>query len=358
MNRLLVSLLSTCLLVSCQQKQANEGQSDVEPTEVSTDHRPDTVSPVVITDTVLYDTDDPAIYVDPANVGASFIIGTDKDSNGALVAFDLNGKIMESKTYRPLLRPNNCDINYGFNLDGQKIDIALAAERFTHKVRVIQLPDMKAIDNGGIEAFVGETLEEGRDLMGISSYKDQEGNIYAIVGRKTGPTDGRYLQQFKLVASQGVVQGELVREFGLFSGLNEIEAIAVDEENGFVYYCDEGVGVRKYHALPANGSDELALFGKGLFTGDNEGIAIYKTNEKEGYIFVSDQEVKKLQVFDRVSNAHLGEINYRALDTDGIEVINNDFGGKFPGGLLVAMSSDKTFHYYSVEELLQALVKS
>lgn len=349
-----IFLLIFFVSFSCQNQGVDTGH-----TEISKRYNSgDTVRPITITDTVTYDTDDPAIYIDAQNIQESFVIGTDKDSIGALVAFDLSGKIIEQKSFKPLVRPNNCDINYGLNFNGEKVDIALVAERLTHKVRVIQLPDVKAIDNGGIEAFLEETLKEGRDLMGISSYKAENGDIYAIVGRKTGPTDGTYLQQFKLVEDSGYVKGELVREFGLFSGLNEIEAIAVDQENGFIYYCDEGVGIRKYHANPTQGNEELSLFGGEIFTEDNEGIAIYKTNKKEGYIFVSDQGIKKLQVFDRLTNQHLGEINYSALETDGIEVVNNDLGGKFPGGLLVAMSTDKTFHYYSVKELLEALVPS
>jgi 3-phytase len=44
---------------------------------------------------------------------------------------------------------------------------------------------MKAVDNGGIEMFVGETGFEYRDLMGISIYTAKDGKMYAVVGRKT-----------------------------------------------------------------------------------------------------------------------------------------------------------------------------
>lgn len=317
----------------------------------------DTVKPLIVTDSVIYDTDDPAIYFNRESPESSFIVGTDKNIDGALYAFDLQGKVIDKKVLRNLQRPNNCDVNYGLRYNSTETDIAIVAERITHKIRIIKLPEMETIDGDGIAAFVNDTLEEQRELMGVSSYRDSEGNIQVIIGRKTGPIDGRYLQQYQLKEDSGIVTGELVREFGIFSGLNEIEAIAVDEENGFVYYSDEGVGTRKYYADPKKGNEELALFGQGLFAEDNEGIAIYKTSEKQGMIFISDQAVSKLQVFDRITNQHLGEINYKALETDGIEVINYDFNGKFPGGLLVAMSTDKTFHYYSVSELLSAMVK-
>lgn len=48
---------------------------------------------------------------------------------------------------------------YGLNLGGKKVDIAVATERMTHKLRVFSLPDMKPIDNGGLPMFEGETGE-------------------------------------------------------------------------------------------------------------------------------------------------------------------------------------------------------
>ncbi|MFY7786627.1 MAG: phytase, partial [Thermoflexibacteraceae bacterium] len=78
--------------------------------------------------------------------------------------------------------------------------------------------------------------------MGISLYKNKAGKIYAIVGRKSGPTDGSYLWQYLLEDNgAGQVKATLVRKFGVYSGKKEIESIAVDDELGYVYYSDEGV---------------------------------------------------------------------------------------------------------------------
>ena len=41
-----------------------------------------------------------------------------------------------------------------------------------------------------------------------------------------------------------------MRRFGTFSGLGEIEAVAVDDALGYVYYADEGTGIHKWHADP------------------------------------------------------------------------------------------------------------
>ena len=184
---------------------------------------------------------DPAIWINPEDPSKSLIIGTDKDSDGALYVFDLNGKIIEEKTVRNLKRPNNVDIEYGLLLNGKPVDIAVATERENNKIRIYSLPDMKEIDNGGIEVFAGEKFQAP---MGISLYKrPSDSAIFAIVSRKEGPMEGYLFQYLLKDDGKGNVTGTLVRKFGAYSGKKEIESIAVDDQLGYVYYSDEQYGV-------------------------------------------------------------------------------------------------------------------
>lgn len=359
LNRTIAVLIATISLQACNTTPSAPAKAD-EQNEDSL-----VVKPVYVTEAVDYDTDDPAIWIHPTDASKSFFVGTDKDENGGLYAFDLKGKIISDKVFKPLQRPNNVDIIQNVPFGDTVIDLALVAERFTHNIRVLRLPDMVAVDGGGIPAFVGEEGEEQRDLMGISSYQNPKTKeSYVIAGRKTGPQDSTYLWQYKInVIADTLVTADLVRKFGYFSGVKEIEAIAVDDANGFVYYCDEHTGVRKYYADPAKGNKELTLFGENLFADDNEGIAIYETSVTEGYIFVSDQGIQKLQVWDRSKTdvngkpLYLGFVKYEALETDGIEITNVHLNQDFPKGMLVAMSDDKTFHMYSMEDVLMMLKK-
>lgn len=60
----------------------------------------------------------------------------------------------------------------------------MTTERESNKIRIFSLPDLKAIDNGGIAVFDGEEL---RDPMGIALYtRKSDAKIFAIVGRKSG----------------------------------------------------------------------------------------------------------------------------------------------------------------------------
>ena len=316
------------------------------------------VKPTTVTQSLPHDTDDPAIWINPTDASKSIIVGTDKETDGGLYAFDLNGKILKKSI--PLKRPNNVDIAYGLLIDGKKVDVAVTTERESNTIRIFSLPDLEPIDNGGIPVFEGETL---RDPMGIALYtRPSDKKIFAIVGRKSGPS-GSYLWQYELSGAGKVATAKVVRKFGVYSGKKEIEAIAVDNELGVVYYCDEQFGIRKYKADPAlNDNSELALFGRNHFKADNEGIAIYKATPTTGYILVSNQQANTFMVYPREgvngnTNEYplLAEIPTSTIECDGADVTSINLGGQFKNGLFVAMSNGMTFHYYAWDLIQQRI---
>ena len=310
------------------------------------------IRPVVITEPVKFDSDDPAIWINPQDASQSLVIGTDKSAEGALYVFDLQGKIKQ--VVPNLQRPNNVDIAYGLLLNGKRIDYAVTTERITHKLRFFSLPDMQPIDDGGIPAFEGETGTQFRDLMGVAVYTSKSGEQYVIAGRKTGPQDGTYLWQYRLSDNgAGKIKATLVRRFGHYSGKKEIESIAVDNENGYVYYSDEQYGVRQYYADPEKGNEELSVFGTTGFTEDHEGISVYKTTAGKGYILVSDQGANKFHIFNREGTQHklLKVVKVSAGHSDGSDIVNVPLNNTFKHGLFVVMSDDRTFHYYRWEDI-------
>jgi 3-phytase len=319
-------------------------------------------APKVVTETVRYDTDDPAIWINAADPAASLVIGTDKDVDGALYVFDLQGKVQQDKVIRGLLRPNNVDIAYGVMVGGERVDVAVVAERYAHRLRIYRLPDMAPIDGGGIPVFEGE---RAREVMGIALYtRPIDGALFAIVSRSDAfaPISG-YLHQYRLADNgTGQLQGMFTRAFGTWSGVKEIEALVVDNELGYVYYSDETYGIRKYHADPlAEDADEmLAEFGKADFMQDHEGISIYKRADNTGYLLVSDQQADQFNVYARegapgTPHEHvlLARIKLATVESDGSEITSIALPG-FAGGLFVAMSTDKTFQFYAVEEMLRS----
>ncbi len=314
------------------------------------------IAPALVTQKVANDSDDPAIWINRKDPGNSLVVGTDKGDDagaGALYVFNLRGEIVD--TVNNIMRPNNVDIAYDFDFNSERIDIAVCTERYSNSIRVFRLPEMTPIDNGGIPVFEGDSLNAP---MGVALYTDHASDrIFAIVGRKYGPQTG-YLWQYKLHTDNQSVKGTRVRAFGNFSGKKEIEAIAVDNEQGYVYYADEGVGVRKYYAHPDSSDTELALFAREGFTDDHEGISIYKSSDSTGYLLVSDQQANKFHIYPREgtsNNPHdhpvLKTVLLSTLESDGSEVTSAGLNDTFKQGLFVAMSDDGTFQFYKWEDI-------
>jgi 3-phytase len=301
------------------------------------------------------DPDDPAIWVNRIEPSASLVFGTMKVAapDGALAVFGLDGKL------RQLLkgpdRPNNVDVEYGLDLDATPTDVAVLTERLGRRLRVYGVsPDgasIRDISSGTMAILEGARGDEGAP-MGIGLYKrPRDGAIFAIVSPKAGPRHG-YLWQYLLEDDgTGRVKATFVRRFGDFSGSGEIEAIAVDDELGYVYYADEVAGIHKWLADPdAPGADrELTVFGTTGYKQDREGLGIYTMPAGKGYIVSVDQlpSASVFHVYKREGepgrpddhSAELLTFTGGADGTDGLDVTSAPLGPDFPDGLLVAMNS-------------------
>lgn len=318
------------------------------------------VQPRIVTERVKHDSDDPAIWINRLNPAESLILGTDKDVDGALFVFGLDGRAHPEKVVRGLLRPNNVDVAYDVHIGGERRDVVVVAERLAHRLRVFTLPDMQPVDGGGIPVFEGE---RARDVMGIALYtRPQDGALFAVVSRsdRFAPKDG-YLHQYRLVDDgRGVIRGLKSRAFGHWSGRKEIEALSVDGVGGHLYASDETFGLRKYWVDPSrdDADDEIATFGTEGFARDHEGSAVMAHPDGRRWLWVSDQQAGELRIFDLAGSSSepnqprfIGRVAYAAAQTDGIDLTLHPVPG-FPAGLLVAMSDDRSYHFYDLAELI------
>ena len=275
---------------------------------------------------------------------------------GAVVVFGMDGQIRQLVS--GIDRPNNIDVEYGVALGGQAVDIAVATERLARRLRVFRI-DPRAgqlVDLGGIPILEGEPGEAGAP-MGIGLYRRaRDGALFAIVAPKEGPREG-YLWQYRLFdGGGGRLEAKFVRRFGSFSATtvreeNEIEAVAVDDALGYVYYADEADGIHKWHADPEHpdAGRELAHFARSGYRGDREGIGIYALPDGTGYIVATDQldEDSEYHLYLREGTAgnphdHSREIAVLrggADATDGIEISSSALGPGLPNGAFVAMNS-------------------
>ena len=331
---------------------------------------PAVLVPAVRTDPVPHDADDPAVWVDPVSPGRSLILGTDKAAGtGGLYVFGLDGHVRQ--TIAPLDRPNNVDVEYGLSVGGRLVDIAVVTERNKNRLRVYRIdPATHRLDDltsrGGIRVLDGQT-GEAAEPMGIGLYRrPRDGAVFAIISPKTGPRTG-YLWQYRLAEDgAGKVKGAFVRRFGSFSGTGEIEAVAVDDPPGYVYYADEDAAIRKWHADPDDpqAATELAVFARRSFAGQREGIGIFIHPDGTGYVAAIDQTPgsSALHLFRREGGPrgphdHIQTVKVAATgadDTDGIEVVNAPLGPAFPHGALVVMNSrGRNFFLYRWDDVMR-----
>lgn len=283
--------------------------------------------PHIATEPVGEDADDPAVWIHPKDPSRSLILGTNKVAapGGALVVFGMDGRVRQR--IEGIDRPNNVDA------EG---DLAVLTERLKSGLRLFHVAESGVRQIGFVPVFEGQTGEAAAP-MGIALYKrPRDGAVFAIVGRKTGPAQG-YLWQYRIEGTRATK----VREFGAFSGgAGEIEAVAVDDEHGFVYYADEECCIRKWHADPDHpqATREVGTFGREGFKGNREGIAIHRD-----YIVCTDQIPggSEYRLYRRKGDqsAPVAILRGPADSTDGIEVVSRAMGPQFPRGFLIAMNS-------------------
>jgi len=244
-------------------------------------------------------------------------------------------------------------------------------ERLGRRLRVYAIaPDgsgVRDISSGTMPILADAPGDQGAP-MGIGLYRrPKDGAIFAIVAPKAGPREN-YLWQYRLDDDgTGRVKATFARRFGTFSGSGEIEAVAVDDELGYVYYADEVTGIHKWLADPdAPGADrELALFATAGYRQDREGIGIYALSNGKGYIVSVDQlpgesvfHVYKREGEPGRPHDHstvLLSFTGGADGTDGLDVTSASLGAGFPAGLMVAMNSrQRSFLLYRWQDVAAA----
>lgn len=320
------------------------------------------VCPVVRTAPLPDDADDPAIWIHPRHPHLSLILGTNKARapQGAIGVFDLKGRMLQLITN--IDQPNNIDVAYGFVLGRERIDLAVATERYASRLRIFRIDPMRRrlvdiTDPESAKVFAGETGESAMP-MGIALYQAGRGEVHAIVSRKSGPKQG-YLHQYRLVPTHsGRVGVQMLRAFGAFSGKGEIEAVCVDSELGYVYYADEGVGIRKYQVDSRMPERELALFAT-EYEGDQEGIALYAPASGGGYLLCTEQIEggSKLHIYPRYGKQSqpIATVQTGADATDGLDACAFNLGAPFQIGMVIAMNSaGRNFWVYRWADIQQA----
>ena len=309
------------------------------------------------------DADDPAIYVNSTDSSKSLVVTSVK--NGGLRIYDLAGNLLQTiNPSNPDIRYNNVDLQYGFTLGGQKVDIAVASDRNNDKLAIFKINPNSANSNylENITDSNAATIFQGlpfatpysastRSAYGLAIYRSPVTNDYYVFTSRRVTGD---VAQLKLVdKGNGKIGYEVVRSFTIPSPTTagasaQTEGMVADQETGFLYIGQEDVGIWKFDAEPNGGStgkliEKVKAEGGKNLTNDVEGLTIYYGKNGTGYLLASSQGDNTFAAYTREgNNDFLGRFavgNNGGIDSvqesDGADVINLPLGPNFPYGVFI-----------------------
>ncbi len=300
--------------------------------------------------------DDPAIWVNPANISQSTIIGTDK--RGGLGVYELSGKEIQ---YLKAGLIDNVDLRPGFRLGGQSVSLVTGGNRSDNSIAILRVnPQTRQLEN--VAARTITTLATYGSCMYRNPKTDK---FYYFVTSKSGD-----VEQWELFDNgQGRVDGRMVRAFKV-GGVTE--GCVADDELGQFFVAEEAVGIWKYGADPEAGSTRIQVDKTGSgghLVADVEGLAIAYGPDGTGFLIASSQGNHSFVVYRR-EEGHAFVKTFRivpsdgvdgAEETDGIDVLATPLGPAFPHGLFVAQDGfndkgNQNFKLVPLERILGAAV--
>jgi len=287
--------------------------------------------------------DDPAIWVDAQQPENSLIFGTDKKSG--VHVYNLQGQEIG---YTKLGDINNIDLR-----SQGGVTKIVASNRTNETIDLWLVSDSSLQEGAKKNQFALDNQRSVRansaiNIYGICAGNDPEFGFIAFVTEDEGPR----------------VEMWQYSDAGLsllttFDNGGESEGCVYDDENRRLFISEEETnGVLKAYNI-----DRVLDFSnfttvdsrKGNIVGDPEGVAIYKTNDRDGFIVLSSQGDSKFNLYDRKPPyQYVGSFSVKAglgatalpideiTTTDGIEVINLDFNNHFPEGLMVIQDDVNT----------------
>ncbi len=348
------------------------------------------------------DMDDPGVWVHPRKKARSLVIAAAK--RGGLRVYNLQAQEVQrieallNAAGEPLNRFNNVDVQYDFNLNGRRVDLAVTTDRLQDKLRIFRIdPDdaaapLKDITSPTIDRVFAtrpdptdrsrqvENPDDGENTAyGLTLWRDtRHDKLFALVNQNDEAVIAMLELQARPDGTVAAVQVQRWQFPYVFQGQDltqeneddpsqdfspQFEGMVVDQQTGTLYAGQEDVGIwridlatRRSEAAPFVRT--TAFDPQSKLARDVEGLTIYYAGHGAGYLLASSQGQAhgepptlpspglddSFAVFSRASgNRYLGSFSIsahggRGIDAvqecDGADVVNVSLPG-FGGGLLI-----------------------
>lgn len=291
--------------------------------------------------------DDPAIWINETDPAASIILGTDKKAG--LYLYDLKGAV---KQFLPAGKLNNVDLRQNVTVGGWTGDLAAATNRTDDTITLIDMTGGEAKLFGAFPSVLAEPygLCMGRsagEVLIFVPYKT--GDVVAY--RLQGPGEGDAPPLEPYMTSEGMAyrltwpDGAGVEASRLKLD-SQAEGCVFDDETGLLYVAEEDRGIWKASYTDGElGAPTLIdeVGGASGVAADVEGLALYKTGARDGYLIASSQGNDSYAVYKLdEETSFIGRFAVKDGDsidgtseTDGVEASSAPLGAGYPEGVLI-----------------------
>lgn len=308
------------------------------------------VSPVDTLDNV----DSPAFWFAP---DGPRIIATAKATDVLIVYDAVTGAVLQrvggsGGSDGQLERPN------GLLVMGDSV--LLVVERDNRRVQAFALPSFQSLGSFGATDLVKP--------YGLAAYAPnrETWQVYVTDNYETADEQvpplaelGRRVKRYAVSVRNGRVRAELLGAFGdttAEGAIRIIESIQLDPARGVLVIAEEDETDTQIKEYTLGGVFTGRRFGKGHFSQQAEGIALWTCGDSAGYWVTTDQgpEENTFHVFDRVTLAHVGAFRGGVTNTtDGVALTQRAVGDH-ADGLFAASHFDAAISAFTWSEIARA----
>lgn len=298
-------------------------------------------------------------------------------------------------------RLNNVEIVYDFNLDGKSVDLVLLSDRGLDKLAIYTidvnadklLTYVTAPTAPLIFTKNQKKVNKGNTAYGLATAKTDKTMAFVTQNSETRVAqlevfdNGNGTISYKNIANLDFPEKFLLPDNSLWTPCSEedgehphLEGMVADIDNNALFLAQEDVGIWKVSLSDAANSQKWQLiskvnaygvpysrkwsdaedeyickldtskdndYGNDHLIADVEGLTIYDGGNGKGYLLASSQGDNTIALFNRtapyeyINSFTVGDGNIDGVDeTDGMMVVNANFGKEFSQGVLVMQDGD------------------
>lgn len=298
-------------------------------------------------------------------------------------------------------RLNNAEIIYDFSLNGKNVDLVVLSDRGLDKLAIYTidinadklLTYVTAATAPLIFAKNQQDINAGNTAYGLATAKTDKTMAFVTQNSETRVAqleifdNGNGTVSYKNIANLDFPEKFILPDNSLWTPCSDddgehphLEGMVADIENNALFLAQEDVGIWKLKLSDAANSQDWQLiskvkaygvpysrtwsdaedeyicqldnskdkhYGNDHLIADAEGLTLYDGGNGKGYLLASSQGDNTIAIYNRtapykyIKSFTVGDGDIDGVDeTDGMMVVNANFGGQFSQGVLIMQDGD------------------